>query len=326
MMDKTGEDFLKSLEEELEIEIRKEKEVDEKVKPIQYYVDRLEKDLLKRGEEPEISLKSLPKLNNIIWGFTPGELVVIGARSSVGKSALAIQIATDLLEQGHEVAFMSLEMNIESILERMYCRMMSVNNYFIKTGNYRENQEAQNKFKSFKEVVKHFNAKFTIGIGKTFGELVDYLDRHKPPEVLIIDYVQMIKKGATSSFHDIAEYVNEIKEYAIKKNFVVVLCSQLNRETSKGSKKPQMHELKFSGALEEAADKVILLDWEWKRDDTKLMSDYDIIVEKNRNGMTGDVYVHYEPQYYSFRDKTDVEKYDEYKKDNERKPYKEDLL
>lgn len=273
-------------------------------------VENLETVLNKRSDSPELPISSLQGLNRKLWGLKRKELVVLGARNSNGKSSLALQIAWDMFDAGKRVIFMSLEMTEEELMERLFCNVMSVDNYDLLVGKYKENDVLKQKYSAFKELVKRPGMFFTCGVGKTFIELNDFLEPLNA-DIIIVDYIQAIKVSQRYALEDISEYVRRFRELCLKKNFCGVLVSQINRDAK--NDQPENYQLKSSGTLEESADKIMLLHWEyhyknnppqsWSYDkQQKYPNDMLIRITKNRNGRTGEYRCIYEPQYYKFSD------------------------
>ena len=86
-------------------------------------------EIKKRTGIPEMQITSMPTLNEKIWGLHRKEFIVLGGRTSQGKSNLALQIASDVAKQGLQVYFLSLEMSEQSIIERLFCNLAMINNY-----------------------------------------------------------------------------------------------------------------------------------------------------------------------------------------------------
>jgi replicative DNA helicase len=273
-----------------------------KVQRPENYLGELEEVLRNRSNKPEISLDSIPKLNELIWGFKKGEMVVIGARPSHGKSALALQIARDAAEQGIPTLFISLEMVVIELLERLFCNVMHIENRSLTKGKYRDDPAMQKKFKTFCEIVKSMDMLITEGLGAKFTELNALLETLDPcPSLVIVDYIQTIKTDQGFARDNTNEYVRAFRAAALEKKFCGILCSQINRDAPNSSSKlPSMSQLKQTGVLEEHTDKCILCHWPYKYNTNEDSNKYQIIVAKNRNGDTGMIDVHFEPSTYSY--------------------------
>ncbi len=158
-------------------------------------LDGVKAELEARGNEPELSISSLPYFNRQIWGLKKG-LTILAGRTSMGKSALALQMAYDLADQQKEVLFLSLEMTVESLIERLFCNRMEVDNYDMLTGKMKINAEYQEKWGIFVKLMD-IPLKLSCGLGKTFDDINGLIELLDPkPKIIIIDYIQAIRKTA----------------------------------------------------------------------------------------------------------------------------------
>jgi replicative DNA helicase len=244
----------------------------------------------------------MPALNRKIWGIHKQKLLLIGARTSNGKSMFAINIATDLARQGKRVIFLSLEMPKEKVLERMFCLEEGIDNIDLLTGKYNKKSFIRDKFVSFSNKVNSWRMYIADCIGRDWQWLEkEILNNMKDkPDAIFIDHIQEIR-GGQSNKEAIDEYISKMRECSIRHNFALIMCSQVNRASvseKDTNKEPQLHQLKSTGFLEEASDQVILLHWPYHhaKDDKKVLKeDYLINVAKNRDGMTGYIKMHYDP-------------------------------
>lgn len=246
-------------------------------------------------------LLKLPVLNRKIWGLNPKELVVIGARTSQGKSALAMNIAHDIASQGKHVLFLSLEMTVDSLIERMFCMTQKVDSFELLTGKFKNHGE---KWAVFSAEMEKTPMMIVQGIGKKWDE-IDYLIDHLDPKprLVVLDYIQNISGSGHLKKEIIDDYIRHLREMAIRDNFVAIVCSQINRASmGADNKEPQLHNLKDSGCLEEAADKVMLLHYPFFYDENQNPNLYKLYLAKNRNGRVGTVEIRFFPEYYLFED------------------------
>ncbi|MBU4311797.1 MAG: AAA family ATPase [Candidatus Omnitrophica bacterium] len=275
------------------------------IQPIRGYLSNIRKDLGERAGVPKLSINTLPALNRKIWGLKEG-LTVIGGRTSQGKSALALQIAFDLAGQSIPVLFLSLEMTVEALIERLFCNIEEVDNYSILTGRFKNDLEIQAKWKTFTDYASKIPLLITCGIGKNFQEINKLVPMINPePKVVIVDYVQAIVTKAGQSREMINEYIRYFRQLAIEKKFAGVLCSQINRGAEETRRnEPHLYQLKETGVLEEHADTVLLLHWPnfYTRDPSKV-NEFKINIAKQRNGRTGEHNLIWKPEYYKFTEK-----------------------
>jgi replicative DNA helicase len=273
------------------------------IKPLRELLGDTKTELLERGGKPKYPLNTLPALSQKIWGLHKG-LTVIGARSTMCKSALALQIARDFITQQIPTLFLSLEMDVPSMIERLYCSMMEVDNFDVLCGRLNIDPIMQNKWQDFEEKIKEMPLLLTNGIGKNFYELNQLIALLDPkPRCVIVDYIQGIRQSEKERT-EIGEYIRNFRQLMIENKMVGILVSQMNRQIIDNvDKKPTLENLKSTGVLEEHADMVLMLYWGWfynRKDENK--NKYEIIVGKNRNGRTGSHDLLYIPEYYLFRE------------------------
>lgn len=270
----------------------------EKVRKPTDYIDSITENFRSRGGHPQLSISSLPVFDRVIWGLKTKELVVIGARTSQGKSSFVNQICLDFAKQGNPVLYLSLEMGVEEIIERMFCNVMGVDNFDLICGRYKSNPGISKKWAEFCMELVEMKMLITCGIGSTFEELLELVENINPtPKVVVIDYIGCISVKNREMREMMNEYIRQFRQLAIEKDFCGILVSQVNRGSD--GKEPSLGQLKETGVLEEHSDKCILLYFDRDKEEER---QYKIILAKNRNGRTGEHYVKFIPQYYQFRE------------------------
>ena len=206
-------------------------------------MDGVKTELEARGNEPELSISSLPYFNRQIWGLKKG-LTILAGRTSMGKSALALQMAYDLADQQKEVLFLSLEMTVESLIERLFCNRMEVDNYDMLTGKMKINVEYQEKWGTFVKLMD-IPLKLSCGLGKTFDDINGLIELLEPkPKVIIVDYIQAIRKTSNERL-DMDDYIIRFREICLLHNIAGVLISQNSRKVfEEETKEPTLANLK----------------------------------------------------------------------------------
>ena len=272
------------------------------LKKIEHYLPLLEESLKNRGIFPEMPIISLSDLNSILWGMPRGKVTVIGARTSHGKTTFAIQLAYDLALVDKRVLFLSLEMTVVEMLERLFCYEYRIDNRELIRGQYKN---FEHKFKEFQEDVKRLKLVFSDCIGKSWQEVEEILEKLNPkPDAIFIDHINAIQITSNNAKRDIDEYLSKIVDLTKHHNISTILCCQINRDNQRDDDKtPQLHELKGTGNIEEIADRALLLHWPHKyhkAGDDISKNKYMVIVAKNRQGETGYINLHFEPKYYRF--------------------------
>lgn len=217
-------------------------------------------------------LEEIDKMLN--GGIRPMEVTVIAARPSIGKTSLGMQVCESIAKREDAVLFVSVEMAATELMNRI-----------AKQGPKRADEVA----------------KLPIYIEDRYMDLDDILNcirlgkRRNMLKVVVIDYVQLIRTNDRLQKHEkIERCMNELKWLAKELRIAVVPLAQINRESEKrDDKKPRLSDLKGAGAIEESADVAMLLHRPEFYDPDDKPGCAEIIIAKNRNGMTGVVNVGY---------------------------------
>jgi replicative DNA helicase len=276
------------------------------IKPAKHHLKSLGDLLQQRKGYPELPLKTMPVLSDKMWGIAPRELTVVGARTSQGKTSFSLQVCADLAAQGVPTLYLSLEMTVLSILERMFCNHCHIPNFKLNRGEFHQYAD---QWQKFTEHINSIPLMITEGLGKKWSDIDTLIERLEPkPRVIILDYIQCIAGSGLEKREVIDEYIRHFRDMAIKHNFAGILCSQINRSGAAGddNNEPQLHHLKGSGYIEELADKIILMHWPHFYNAKEDINKYLLILAKNRNGRTGRVGIRYIPEYYKFEDEVQV--------------------
>ena len=215
----------------------------------------------------------------------------IGARTSHGKSAFAINMTKWLADKSQTIAYFSLEMNSEQLVERLMSNFSEIDNRALREGKATVEVEAkEGMFLSWLEDMKLL---IDDQYGYNFNNIVEIVENIKP-DFVIIDYIQMIStQGYRSKLDAIEEYIRKLKQLSLEYNFGAIVLSQLNR-TAEGD--PSMSKLKWAGVLEEHSDTVILLNWKWE------VNEFHINIAKQRHGECGSTVVKFKPEFSKFID------------------------
>jgi len=247
-----------------------------------------------------IGLKtSIPRLNYTVGAFAPGDLVVIGARPSMGKTSLGINFSNDFLNNGDGILFDSLEMPGEKIIQRFIASKNKESLSDLKKGivkDYDNYHKALKYLSTNKNFVLHdiSNLTFQQLIKKAKKILRNQKRNNQNIKAWIIDHAGYIKTNPMTRRQELSDGTKELKKVAKEFGIVVFLLSQLNREVqNRKSFRPILSDLKESGNLEEDADIVIFphRDSYYKRTDRNQTEEpinkAELIIPKNRDGVTG---------------------------------------
>ena len=246
-------------------------------------------------------------LNNMTSGLQKSDLVLVAARPSMGKTAFTLNIATFAAMHGHTVAFFSLEMSKEQLVQRMLCSEGGIDSQRLRTGTLGD-EDWSNLIATADKVSK---AKLfiddTAGIGVM--ELRSKARRLKAEhglDLIVIDYLQLMqgrsKGGDNSRQQEVSEISRSLKALARELDVPVVALSQLSRSVeSRTVKKPMLSDLRESGSIEQDADVVMFLHREsMYNPGEEDEGEVKCIVAKNRHGETGSVDLHWDGRYTRF--------------------------
>jgi replicative DNA helicase len=243
-----------------------------------------------------------PDLDDVIRGFAPGQLVVIGSRPRVGKSVIALNfIRHAAITLGIPALLATLEMSSEDVMRRLVAAQSGVNLSHILTSTCDERD--WDLIARVNEQVRAAPLFIDDAPALSLTQLrqsIRSLQRGSGVGLVVVDYLQlMAPPKAENRQQQIAELSRGLKLLAKEFGVPIVALAQLNRESEKRSDKtPMMSDLRESGALEADADTVILL----HRDDlytpeSKRAGECDLIVAKNRSGPTSTVTVAFQGHY-----------------------------
>ena len=233
-------------------------------------------------------------------GFSAGNLVILAARPSVGKTAVMLQMAKEAAKAGNHVAIFSLEMTDEELGNRLLFSTDKVNAQQVAFGNVDR--------VSFQEAVAELSP-LPITVNDKARTLRDIVSRmtilrhHGRCDVAFIDYLGLIQIEGSDRvplYQKIAEMTGTLKAVAKQLEIPVVLLCQLNRDAAQSKEPPQLFHLRDSGGIEQDADMVLMLHQIESEND---QPDVDIYIRKNRHGRRDDkVTVRPNDSYTAFRE------------------------
>ena len=247
-------------------------------------------------------------------GLQKSDLILVAARPSMGKTAFTLNIATYAAMHGHTVAFFSLEMSKEQLVQRMLCSEGGIDSQRLRTGQ-REDADWDRLINTADRV-----SKASIYIDDTAGinvmDLRSKARRLKAEhglDLIVIDYLQLMQGRARSSSdnrqQEISEISRSLKALARELDVPVVALSQLSRSVeSRTVKKPMLSDLRESGSLEQDADIVMFLYREDYYDqETERKNITEVIIAKHRNGPIGTIELFFQKEFTKFRDLSHME-------------------
>ena len=234
-------------------------------------------------------------LDRLTSGLHENELIIIGARPSMGKTAFALNMATNIAQNTSKaVALFNMEMSAEQLAQRMIASLGQIDGNKLRTGNL-----INNDWKRINEAMSKLsdtNLYMDDTLGLTIGEIRAKCRRLASSEqglaIVIIDYIGLISGGknyGTNRQQEVSDISRGLKKLAMELHVPVVALAQLNRnvEENKTDKRPKLSNLRESGSIEQDADIVAFLHREDYYDKDKReedISESELIVAKHRNG------------------------------------------
>ncbi len=244
-------------------------------------------------------------LDKMTAGFQPGDLIVIAGRPSMGKTALAMNIVEHLaVEQGKPCAVFSLEMSDSQLVQRMLGSVGKVNQHQLRTGRLDDSDwprlvESHAKLGAARVVIEET---YDLQPGSLRAKARRIKRENPDLALIVVDYLQLMESGADKRVDQVAEITRGLKRIAKELSIPVVALSQLNRSVeARTNKRPQMSDLRESGAIEQDADLILFMYRDEVYDPETLNPGVcEVIIGKQRNGPVGHVNLTFLAQYARF--------------------------
>lgn len=250
------------------------------------------------------------ELDDMLGGLHPGELVIIAARPSMGKTALGLNIAEHVARSEQKgVLLFSLEMSCDELAKRFLMSVSGINSWGMRSGNLSPERKSylQAASDSFQPVTLMVDDSARIGPMEMLSKARS-CQRRYGIDLILVDYMQLMHvPGCNNRFDEIGQISRMMKLMARELNVPVVVMSQLSRgPESREDHRPRLSDLRESGNIEQDADVVLLLfrgDY-YEKDKEKHTNIAEVIVGKQRNGPTGMVELVWRPDAMRFNTKT----------------------
>jgi len=256
------------------------------------------------------------KLDEMTGGFKESELLILAARPSMGKTAFAMNIATNVaVRQDEAVLFVSLEMGATELIDRMLCSEARVNGHQLRSGAL----TAEDRKRLATTAGQIAGSPFYVddAPSRTVSEIAASGRRIKRQRdgklgLIVIDYLQLIEPDSASDprQEQVAKIARRLKGMARELKVPILCLAQLNRQAEDSKNhRPKLSHLRESGAIEQDADVVMFVHREeyYRKGEEgieDLMGQAQIIIEKQRAGPTGDVELRWLRDFTRFEDPT----------------------
>ena len=259
------------------------------------------------------------KLDDIVSGFEDGDLVILAGRPAMGKSALAVNIATRVAKNVG-VLIVSLEMTSGQVSRRVVANLATLHMTKLKYNKLTSQSEVEAFQRAVKEADKlpiHINDEGHLNLSKLRMLVKKYAA--KGVKLVVVDYIQLLKSNTRGNrVEQITEISGTLKAIAMEFKVVIIGLSQLSRAVeTREDKRPQLSDLRESGSIEQDANCVIfafrpeyylerekpenpneLVKWQQKMNELRGVA--YAIVAKNRDGVCGDARLTFEGQFSRF--------------------------
>ena len=243
------------------------------------------------GEDSISAIQTgFPTLDKLIGGLRESELVILAARPSLGKTALALNIAKNAALRGEKVLFFSLEMSKEALTQRLLADIANMSFSSIRNGELApdELQTVQRAGDVAKELPITIDDRSGLDMGQIEARTAQICAK-EGVGMVVVDYLQLCKfRGSESRYHEVSEISHSLKAISKKYSLPVLALAQLNRAIeSRKNQTPLLSDLKESGDIEQDADVILFIGG--KREATTRK----ISVAKHRNGPLGECHMRF---------------------------------
>ncbi len=262
---------------------------------------------IKNREIPPILKSGVKPMDDFMFGWEFGEMVVLAGAPSMGKTALALEIFKNAILFDYKPVFFSLEMTDTALMKRMFAAYGEVELSKMRSMDLNETDIAKlsgaaEKFKSHEYWIDFKSRK----ISKICNQIRKYVIRHKT-KLVILDYLQLADCDGVKTNNreqQIAIMSRSLKEVAAELEIVIIPLSQINRGVNqRENKRPMLSDLRESGAIEQDADMVCFVyrpDYYNVQGEKPYIENAELIIAKGRNTGVGTVNVQYMSMYTKY--------------------------
>lgn len=267
------------------------------------------------GRDGELSgvPSGFKELDALTAGFQKSDFIVIASRPSMGKTAFSLSVAEYVALRSGTVAYFSMEMTKEQLVQRMLCSRAKISSHRLRKGtlNPQELTHLSDAAGFLNEAPIYIDDSGSIGVLEMKAKARRLKSQHGL-SMVVVDYLQLMQgpRTAENRQQEIAYISRSMKALAKELEVPVVALSQLSRQVEQrgGERRPQLADLRESGAIEQDADVVMFIyrpafyGITMDKDGNSLENIAEIIVSKQRNGPTGTVKLAFVRDYASFYD------------------------
>ena len=233
-------------------------------------------------------------------GMKPGDFIILAARPGVGKTAFALNIATNCLLKDKTVAIFNMEMTAESLVKRMLAYLSGITFETMDTRGQMGDSEVAKLFSAYTMLLSKnlYIDDYSMNHPSDILSKCRRLKREVGLDLVIVDYLQLMEadsRGRSESRqNDVSMMSRQLKVYAKELGVPILALSQMSRGAEKENRAPQLSDLRDSGAIEQDADVVMFLHDPSKVDPNLPKDKVQLLIRKNRSGSMADLTLHWD--------------------------------
>jgi len=250
------------------------------------------------------------RLDEMTGGFRAGQYIAIGSRPSVGKSSLSLQIADHAANEGHVVAFFSLEMEAAELAVVRACGEAEISRYALQWGHEQHMARMAEVFGRQSKTPLYVEKLYAPSLGPIRARAARIKTKHGLG-LIVVDYLQLMRsegKFRSNRNEEITEISSGLKAMAGDLGVPVIVCAQLNRQAANAdNEKPRLSHFRDSGSIEADCDVALLLHRVNADADRSFPVAVNIMVEKNRVGPCGTVTLIFTGKHQRFSEEAEEE-------------------
>ena len=247
-------------------------------------------------------------LDNLLAGLQKSDLVILAARPSMGKTALALDIARQAAVNNNTVVgVFSLEMSAQQLVDRMVAAESKVNSWNLRTGRIQDAEDFEKIRDAYDRLSKApiFIDDKAANTVLNMRAVARRLKREQGLGLIVVDYLQLMaptnSRNSDSMVQQVTEISRSLKQLARELNVPVLALSQLSRAVEQRRGRPRLSDLRDSGSIEQDADVVMFIHRKDKMtDNTDRPNIAEILVEKHRNGPVGKIELYFDDKRTTF--------------------------
>jgi len=255
-------------------------------------------------------MSGFPTFDKMTHGLKPGELILLAARPSVGKTAFALNIAANVvINEKKNVAMFSLEMPTVQLVKRMLTYIGNVSSQKANTARALSNPEFAKLYGAYTQLLNSnfFVDDYSLNSPSDILSKCRRMKREHGLDLIIIDYLQLMEAGGKGSIEsrqqEVSQMSRRLKVYAKDLNVPILVLSQMSRQVEqRPTHEPKLSDLRESGAIEQDADIVMFLHDPSKYTTGLPENRIQLILEKHRNGAKGTIDLDWEGETSTFRE------------------------